>query len=193
MQNKLIEAIQYGATKSKGQKRKHNKRDYFEDHPMRLLSRVANDPFLEHSSYAMTTIVLHDVVEDATQNDTDAERDILYAEINVQFGEVVADGVFDLTNEYTKKRYPGLNRATRLKLEFERLSEIGLVTKLLKLHDRSLNLDDTFESGDISDRYAKESLDLWVALGMGYAYPISCAVREKALRMGKKAKKKSKK
>ena len=155
--NRILKAIRYAAEKHEGQKRKNNGRDYFTDHCMRLLSYVACDPVLAGDEDAAIVIICHDVVEDCTENDTDTERVALYTEIESLFGQCVRIGVAALTDEYTTKRYPELNRRKRKDKELERQKKMSSWLKRLKLYDRYANLQDMVEFGDNNTTYARES------------------------------------
>lgn len=157
--NRVLEAIAYAESMMKGLKRKHNGRDYFRDHCMKLLADVASDPVLKGDEDAAIIIINHDVVEDCTENDTDEEREAIYQDL-MDFGTGVVRGVKELTDEYTKKRHPDKNRRERKALELKRLCGISDRGKHLKLYDRNLNLDDTIAEADWNMTYAQESWDI---------------------------------
>jgi (p)ppGpp synthase/HD superfamily hydrolase len=69
---------------------------------------------------------LHDVLED-----TDYPLTRLYE----VFGSPVVNIVRELTDEYTKERYPTLNRAERKDAEARRLGRISLEARVVKLAD----------------------------------------------------------
>ena len=161
--NKILKAIEYAADKHKGQLRKANHRPYFEDHCLRLFGRVALDPNLKGEVPGII-ILCHDVVEDCSKSDSDEDREVLYQEISDLFGSVVKRGVKYLTDEFTKARYPDLNRAKRTYNEQMRLRFAPNMIKLLKLYDREINLQDLIADEDYNKTYAKESLDLAMIL-----------------------------
>lgn len=156
----LTNMIRYAHLKHKGQVRKTNGRPYFHDHCLRLLEDISLDPNLVNDPTAALIIVGHDVVEDCTENDTDDERYVLYEEIADRFGEAVQYGIFELTDEYTKARYPDLNRAQRIDRELKRLAKISERGKILKFYDRRANLQDLIADKDYNTNYARESLKL---------------------------------
>jgi (p)ppGpp synthase/HD superfamily hydrolase len=181
--NRILRAIKYGANKMEGMKRKKNERDYFTDHCMRLLGYVACDPLLEGDEDAAIIIILHDVVEDCTNNDTDEERQVLYDEITELFGSGVQKGVHDLTDEFTKKRHPDKNRQQRQALELERQKKIYDRSKRLKLWDRYANLQDMLEVGDNNRTYARESWDMGYYLSDPYNFIVAIKVMTLAAKM----------
>jgi len=178
--NNLLTAIAYGSVKMEGITRKFNGRDYFRDHCMRLLANVACDPVLGDDEDAAIIIVLHDVVEDCTENETDEERQVLYDEITELFGHNVTIGVMELTDEYTKARHPEKNRRQRKELELERQKGISDRGKRLKLHDRNVNLEDTLAEEDWNMTYAQESWDLGFNLSDPENFCIASKVLAKA-------------
>lgn len=178
--NKLLLAIKWASEKMDGKKRKKNNRDYFTDHCMRLLGLVSRDPKYGDDEDAAIIIVCHDVVEDCTENDTDDEREELYAEITDLFGLWVMEGVHDLTDEFTKKRHPDKNRAKRKGLELERQKGIRDRSKCLKLYDRYINLCDLIESNDWNMTYARESWEMGFHLSDQDNFYIAIKVLERA-------------
>jgi hypothetical protein len=158
--NKLLDAITWASIKHDGQLRKKNLRPYFTDHCMRLLAHVARDPVYGEDGDAAIIIVCHDVVEDCTEDDTDEERQVLYDELYVLAGQNVVNGVAELTNEFTKKRYPKRNRAERKRAELSRLKLISDRGMVLKLYDRHANLCDMIESKDWNKTYALETWNM---------------------------------
>lgn len=98
--------------------------------------------------------LLHDVMEDC---------DVSYEDIESRFGKFVADHVLELTNVYTKAKYPHLSRKERKKLEHDRLASCSNLTRQIKLIDRLDNIN----TGKISSNlnYLGESEDLLNKLG----------------------------
>lgn len=154
--SKLLKAIRYAKQKHKGQIRKNNGQDYFMAHCLKLLSYVACDKTYGKDRDAGIIILCHDVVEDCSKSDSDKDRAVTYGEIKFSFGHAVQEGVYELTDEYTKERYPNDNRATRKMAEHTRLSGISDRSKALKLHDIRANLEDYISDGDWNTTLAKE-------------------------------------
>ena len=73
----------------------------------------------------------HDTLEDVAPLNHQYDEYIMLKE----FGEVITNLVKELTNVYTKKTYPNLNRKQRKHLEHKRLSEISDDAKTIKLAD----------------------------------------------------------
>lgn len=82
---------------------------------------------------------LHDVLEDVEPHNPEFSRQRILDE----FGQGVLDLVLELTDVYTKDKYPDLNRKARKKLEAERLAGISERAKLIKradLHDNNSSI-----------------------------------------------------
>lgn len=158
----LAQAIKYATEKHQNQRRKHIQRPFIE-HPITVMRYVIIDRNYGGDEIAAMIAVLHDVVEDCT-DESDGERGILYTEINDLFGAPVQQGVHELTNEYTKSRYPDWNREKRKDKEVERLMGISDRGRTIKLYDRLANLEDTIEGANVAPKFtkmfAKESWDL---------------------------------
>jgi (p)ppGpp synthase/HD superfamily hydrolase len=120
----LDSAIAFGAMAHAGQVRKYDGLPYI-THPLRVMEIL-------HATAAVITedqlvaAVLHDVVEDTFVGIETIER---------RFGSGVSSLVFDLTDQFTHKAYPNLNRARRKELERERLSVIAPQAQDIKYAD----------------------------------------------------------
>ncbi len=141
MTNRLIEAARFAVEAHKGQVRRWVGEDYV-CHPARVAARIM---LLPGATEEMAIAAfLHDVVEDC---------DFTVEDIEARFGPVVARYVDGLSDEYTKPRYPDLNRAARKKLEAERLAKQPVEVRNIKLADIHDNLASL--EGDPSDSFAK--------------------------------------
>jgi (p)ppGpp synthase/HD superfamily hydrolase len=105
---------------------------------------------------------LHDVVEDT---------DITIDEIEDEFDTIIAGYVLGLTNAYTKKAYPDMNREQRKKAECLRLGNLDIKVKQIKLCDRYANVVDmqNFELG-FQRKYFKETEMLLQYIGSAHLY-----------------------
>jgi len=160
----IPQMIRYASRMHHGQKRKKNGRPYFRDHCLGLLEDICNDRFLGDDEEAHLIILGHDIVEDCTLDDTDEQRAPLYEDIAETFGHEVELGIAELTNRFSKKRYPRMNRRTRKSYELKRLANISDRGKILKLYDRRANLRDMIEAKDFRIGYAQESWELGYTL-----------------------------
>lgn len=116
---------------------------------------------------------LHDVLEDVFPENPTFNR----AEISRLFGDTVLDLVEMLTDEFTKERYPRLNRAERKRREVERVSNISPDAKTIKLADILSNTKDIVEhGGDFARVYLLEKKELLPVLRQGDESLWNCAV-----------------
>lgn len=122
-----IQALAF-ARKSHGNQKRKYKDELFIEHLIRVAERVKNVP---HTPEMVAAAYLHDVVEDTTVTPTQVAR---------TFGKKVGSLVKELTDEYTKGKYPHLNRRWRKKKEVERIAQISWDAKTIKLADIIDNL-----------------------------------------------------
>jgi (p)ppGpp synthase/HD superfamily hydrolase len=150
--NILLKAAQFAKKAHAKQFRKNNETPYIL-HPARVASRVM---ILEDATEEMVIAAFnHDAVEDS-ENPKQTYQDLLK-----EFGSVVANYVDELTNKFTKKAHPELKRKARKAKEAERLGNISVPAKIIKMIDRLDNLSDLDLDDDFSEVYLEESLELW--------------------------------
>jgi (p)ppGpp synthase/HD superfamily hydrolase len=119
------------------QVRKYSGKPYWThtDQVAGIVATVTNDEEVISAAH------LHDVLEDVFP-----EREIWSeSAIRSQFGLRVADLVVELTDEFTKEKYPNLNRAARKKFERERIGNCSPDAKTIKCADIISNLSDLSE------------------------------------------------
>lgn len=121
--SKFTEALAFGMEAHKGQVRKYTNEPYFTGHCVPVAECVKANGGTEDMVIAA---LLHDTIEDTS---------ILYEEVMVAFGEGVADLVLELTDVFTWEAFPMLNRATRKKMEAERLGKVSADAKEIKRCD----------------------------------------------------------
>jgi guanosine-3',5'-bis(diphosphate) 3'-pyrophosphohydrolase len=123
-----------------------------------------NEPYTKHLSEVARLVAdsggdeaqvaaawLHDVVEDTP---------IPLSHIQTVFGPDVAKLVHELTDEFTKQNYPGLNRRQRKAKELERLSKISDRAKTIKYADFVSNLESVSVLGpSFGEVYTREVAD----------------------------------
>lgn len=128
------------AHESISQKRKYVDKPYY-THPhavAELVSQVTDDEHVIAAAY------LHDVIEDVSPYNSKYNEDW----IEKEFGTKVLNLVIELTNKYTKKDYPNLNRSSRKYLESMRISNISEDAKIIKkadLYHNSTEMDHTLK------------------------------------------------
>lgn len=125
--NLIIKAANFARDKHEGQVRKYSGVPYI-THPARIATAVTLYP--ESTEKMVAAAWLHDVLEDC---------DSSYIELRVEFGETVANLVYELTND-SKIVLPNGNREQRKQHDIARISKISRQAKIIKLMDRFDNL-----------------------------------------------------
>lgn len=153
--DKLKEALEFARQAHGEQKRKYTNEPYIE-HPKRVAEIVKG---VKHTEAMICAAYLHDVVEDTP---------VTHQEIEQRFGREVAHLVHELTDEYMKEAYPGLNRKARKKREVERQAKMSPQAKTIKLADVIDNTRDIIKNDkDFAVKYIPEMEALVEALQGG--------------------------
>lgn len=137
-------AIQVAFAAHDGQTRKYTGEPYI-CHPIRVYGILRR--FGLTSEVLLAAALLHDVIEDT---------DLGFDDIAEQVGLDVANLVEEVTDEYTKEKYPSENRAWRKRREAFRLASASKQAMLIKLADLIDNTTSMDPSDDFVDVYARE-------------------------------------
>lgn len=128
MDNELeIQALAF-ARKSHGEQKRKYKDELYVEHLIRVAETVRS---VAHTPEMIAAAYLHDVVEDTP---------VSLRQVAMTFGKKVGSLVEELTDEFTKEKYPHLNRRWRKKKETERIAKISWDAKTIKLADIIDNL-----------------------------------------------------
>lgn len=142
------EAYFFAERYHRGQKRKYTGDPYL-NHCIavaRLVGNKVSDQEIICAAY------LHDTLEDTTAR---------YEDLVQNFGVRVARMVGELTDEFTSKQYPLINRRERKLLEKERIATISDDAKLVKWADMTDNLKDISENAPgFAVVYLREKADV---------------------------------
>lgn len=152
-------------------------------HPLRVAQNVrwhAREALsIPRMEEAFIAAVLHDAVEDGFTT---------LADINANFGSAVGSLVLELTNYYTKDRFPNLRRDKRKVSEFARLKWATLAARIIKACDRLDNIASIVvrkEKGEkFAHVYAIESAQLLLALNYSRDLPAGLVNEYEALLAG---------
>lgn len=147
----IVDAAQFAQTAHAGQRRKYTGQPYIY-HPGRVAMRAT---LLGLKDEQIAAAWLHDVVEDTA---------VTLGEIVSRFGMEVGSIVHGLTNVYSAKSHPDMNRKQRKAAEFERVTQLPTEVKIIKLLDRIDNLGEMDASDSFIKLYTRESQDLLHAL-----------------------------
>ena len=138
MSKLIYRAAQFAKRCHTGQKRKYTKRPYI-THPAGCVGRIL---LLSDTTDEDVAIMwLHDVIEDCG---------VWHAELEAEFGKVVADGVLELTNPSNK--HPELKRHERKLMDLEHARGMSIKSKQKKMIDRIGNL---YDIGDHDPSFAE--------------------------------------
>ena len=146
----IYQALNFAKHAHKGQFRKYTKQPYI-THPIRVAAMVMERDLSEH---AIAAALLHDVVEDT---------DYTLENITGRFGTEIGKLVDDLTNKPKDKK---LSREVRKKIDRDRLADVSVEAKIIKLLDRFDNLSDMgLADLEFRNKYATESMLLVDVIG----------------------------
>lgn len=146
------------AHESIGQIRKFGGRRYY-THPLTVATLVGWHAKNDKELFAAAC--LHDVLEDVYPKNPIYSPEWIAAE----FGEDVLALVKELTNEYTKDKYPDMNRNTRKVRESERIAQISDRAKVIKRADLYHNSTEISPDRRFWDQWLKEKRVLDCILG----------------------------
>jgi len=136
----LADAINLAFNAHLGQLRKSG--EPFIMHPLRVIDQLIKWQYINEND--LCAAVLHDTIEDTS---------VTFEEIKNLTSLYVANIVLELTNVYTKQKYPILNREERKILEFQRIAKCSEMAKIIKCADRIDNTKSTNEK----ELYNKEN------------------------------------
>lgn len=162
----LLENVRAFAERAHGdQKRKYSHEPYMV-HPIQVMETLRD---YTDDVFILAAALLHDVLED-----TGVTKD----EIRQFLGGIMSDAdadrtvqlVTDLTDVYTKKNYPQLNRRTRKSKEISRLAATHEDVQLIKYADVMDNAKNIFfHDPDFSTVYLHEAKNLLERMRKGNA------------------------
>lgn len=157
--DRIQHATVFATQAHSGQKRKYTGDDYIV-HPIAVAAMVADNGGTEDQIMAA---VLHDTIEDC---------DVSYFDILETFGLPVATLVMELTDVFTSESFPNNNRAQRKAWEAERLADVSLEAKLIKLCDMIDNTSTIVEHDPGFARvYLGEKIALYSAMQLDVLFP----------------------
>lgn len=128
--NRLIQALDFAASKHRDQRRKDAAASPYINHPIALANVLANEAGIDDER-VLIAAVLHDTVEDT---ETTAQ------ELAREFGQEVAGIVLEVSDDKT------LPVAERKRLQVEQAAALSRRAKLVKLADKICNLRDVADN-----------------------------------------------
>lgn len=150
--------LEYVKEAHKGQVRKYTGEPYWH-HLVSVADIVA--PYDEEGMFLVEIALLHDVFEDTHVKQKDLESFLRSIKCKPIERHKTVYGVNSLTDLYTSKRYPELNRAQRKRLEANRLSDKNDAIHTVKYADLMDNCKSIVQHDyHFAKVYLKEKRDL---------------------------------
>ena len=146
------------AHESIGQVRKYGGRRYY-THPLTVACLIHTLPDTDEATF--NAACLHDVIEDVYPKNPAFGPEWIARE----FGEEVLLLVHELTNEFTKTRYPELNRNERKKREAARIAAISPRAMMVKRADLYHNSTEIAADARFWEQWLKEKKELDALIG----------------------------
>lgn len=129
--NPTLEKVKRFAEEAHGEQRRKYSDERYILHPIRVMEMC--EQYTDDDAM-LAAALLHDVLED-TSVDEKQMRDFLHTIMSPEMAERTLEMVIELTDVYTKKKYPGLNRRSRKSKEAERLSKVSGDAQTIKYAD----------------------------------------------------------
>ena len=148
----LSRVLQFATKAHEGQKRKYSDEDYI-SHPIEVAKMVNHRS--DNNIQMTAAALLHDVLEDTKVTHSEL-RLFLHNVFSVEAAEKVLSLVVELTDVYTHKDFPHMNRKSRKQFEALRLFYVSNQAKEIKLADIEHN-SESIEKHD--PKFAKVFLE----------------------------------
>ena len=129
--NATLQKVKSFAEKAHGDQRRKYSEERFISHPIRVMENCAT---YTDDVCVLSAALLHDVLEDTSVNKDQLHR-FLQSVMSLSEASRTLDLVIELTDIYTKKHYPGLNRRARKGKEADRLALISGDAQTIKYAD----------------------------------------------------------
>ena len=153
----LLEQIRDFADQAHGDQMRKYANERYIVHPIRVMEMCSE--FTSDISI-LAAALLHDVLED-TDTKKDEIKEFLIDIMDEKSAIKTVSIVEELTDQYTKKKYPLLNRYKRKAKEHERLGKTSPDAQLIKYADLIDNTTDiTDNDPEFAPRYIAEAKDI---------------------------------
>lgn len=131
LQSKVLEKVLSFASKAHGEQRRKFSNELFIHHPIRVMNSCRE--FTDEIP-VLAAALLHDILEDTAVTRQEL-RSFLNSIMEKEEAAKTLDLVVELTDVYTKERFPRLNRRARKRKEAERLSAVSPEAQTIKYAD----------------------------------------------------------
>lgn len=170
----MLLAVQEFADRAHGDQLRRYSGERYITHPIRVMEMCRN---YTGDIDILCAALLHDVLED-TPVDAAAMRNFLLDLLPDDNVVKVLQLVVELTDVYTHKNYPRLNRRTRKKREVERLARVSAAAQMIKCADIIDNATNIFiHDPDFAHVYLQEGKALLAKMNKGPASLYTRAVK----------------
>jgi guanosine-3',5'-bis(diphosphate) 3'-pyrophosphohydrolase len=122
----IIKALAFAADKHRNQRRKNAEASPYINHPIALADVLANEGGITDAA-VICAALLHDTIEDT---------ETTVAELQANFGVVIAGYVLEVTDDKS------LPKAQRKQLQIDGAQSLSMAAKLVKLADKICNVRD---------------------------------------------------
>ena len=160
----LLEKIKQFADRAHGEQMRKYTPERYIVHPVRVMESVKK---YTNDDSVLAAALLHDVLEDTATTKEQIEEFLNTVMSNEQSKRVVRL-VLELTDVYTKSRYPQWNRYTRKRKETARLEKTSAEAQTVKYADLIDNMKEIVnQDPDFAKRYLGEAKNLLKRLKKG--------------------------
>lgn len=163
-ESQILEKVREFADQAHGEQLRRYSSDRYIVHPVRVKETVSD---YIHDLPVLAASLLHDVLED-TPTTSEELSDFLKTVMDEDQARRCLQYVHELTDVYTKKDYPRLNRRSRRNKEFERLAAASPQAQTIKCADVLDNAIDIADNDpDFALTYLRECKQLLQVLQQG--------------------------
>jgi len=148
----IIQQVKDFTNAAHGQQTRRYSKDPYIVHPMRVMGTCRE---FTNDLPVLCAAILHDVLEDTPITHTRLES-FLQSIMDTEAANRTLKLVVDLTDVFTKKNYPRLNRRTRRQKEAERLGTVDPDAQTIKYADILDNTDVTRQDPDFAWTFLRE-------------------------------------
>lgn len=147
--------LQYVKEQHGAQKRKYTGEPYW--HHVYAVAEIVS----EYEPKGIEIAFGHDLLEDTHCTYNQLRDFLLHNGYDDQEASFIANGVQELTDEFTRENYPDKNRKERKRLEAERLGKISPLAQSVKYADLIHNMSSIIEEDkNFAHTFAREKRDI---------------------------------
>lgn len=154
---KVLADILHFATRAHGTQRRKYRDEMYINHPVRVMELCSG---YDNRTEVAAAALLHDVLEDTAVSEFQMHA-FLNTLLNEDQVKHIMEMVRDLTDVYTKKQYPVLNRSQRKQKELQRIARTCAASQTIKYADIIDNTNDiVLYAPSFAPRYLRECYNI---------------------------------